>query len=398
MTATRAQVFLFPQKEKSIKRYHQWIFSGAIESIEGTAIEGDLVDVYSAEKEFLAIGHIQSGAIAVRILSFEPVEIDENFWFSRLNAAFDLRKNQLLSKQNQTNAYRLVHGEGDQLPGLIIDIYNKTAVFQAHSVGMYLARTQIAEALMKLAGLGIDSVYDKSSHALNLEEFDASDEFLIEGPRKEPKTVISEYGNTFVVNFAEGQKTGFFLDQRENRNLLGNYSKGKRVLNLFAYSGGFSVYALANGAEEVHSVDSSQSAIDLCNENIELNFGKGARHQGICEDGFQFLKNDLTEYDVVVLDPPAFAKHPKSVKNAHIGYKRLNQQAIKSMKSRSLLFTFSCSQAFSKEDFQRAIFSAARSAHREVRILHQLTQPLDHPINLFHPEGEYLKGFVLYII
>lgn len=399
MSTSAAKVILFPGKEKSIQRFHQWIFSGAIDKIEGTATEGDVVEVFSASNQFLALGHIQTGAIAVRILSFEPLEIDQSFWIDRITQAFELRKETLLKQQKQTNSFRLVHGEGDRLPGLVIDIYNQTAVFQAHSVGMFAARKAITEALMQIEGLVLESVYDKSSHTLNLGDFpDAEEGFLVEGTRSSAETTIQEHGNEFLVNFQEGQKTGFFLDQRESRSLLGQFSENRTVLNLFAYSGGFSVYALKNGAAHVDSVDSSESAIAMCNRNVELNFGTNASHTGICEDGFQFLKHDLRKYDVVILDPPAFAKHPKSVKNAHVGYKRLNQQAMKSMKPGSFLFTFSCSQAFSKDDFQKSLYSAARNAHRQIRIVIQLGQPVDHPVDIFHPESNYLKGFVLQVI
>ena len=399
MSTSAAKVILFPGKEKSIQRFHQWIFSGAIDKIEGTATEGDVVQVYSATDQFLALGHIQTGAIAVRILSFEPVDIDQSFWAERLSQAFELRKETVLKQQNETNSFRLVHGEGDRLPGLVIDIYNQTAVFQAHSVGMFVSRKTIADALLKIDELALDAVYDKSSHTLNLGDFpDAEEDYLVEGTHSSSETTIRENGNEFFVNFLEGQKTGFFLDQRENRNLLGQFSENRTVLNLFAYSGGFSVYALKHGATHVDSVDSSETAIAMCNRNVELNFGMSASHAGICEDGFQFLKQDLRKYDLVILDPPAFAKHPKSVKNAHIGYKRLNQQAMKGMKSGSFLFTFSCSQAFSKDDFQKSLYSAARNAHRQIRIISQLGQPADHPVDIFHPESNYLKGFVLQVI
>ncbi len=390
------KVILKSGKERSLERFHRWVFSGAIKTIDAPVTDGDLVDVVSNQGTFLARGHVQNGSIAVRILTFNEESIDQEFWNKQLQQAYAAREVTVLRTAENTNAFRLVHGEGDGLPGLIIDVYDSVAVMQAHSIGMYLHREAIAQALMQIEGLNLQAVYDKSGHALNLEEFeaDAGEGFII-GEVK--NVVVKEYGQQFHIDFENGQKTGFFLDQRENRALLGRYTKGKRVLNMFAYTGGFSIYALANGAEKVDSVDLSEPAIELTNRNVQLNFGAEERHNSYAVEAFKYMKGIQGEYDLMVLDPPAFAKHPGAVKNALKGYRRLNQIGFEQVAKNGIVFTFSCSQAISKDDFRKAVFSAAAAANRNVRILHQLSQPADHPVNIFHPESEYLKGLVLFV-
>jgi 23S rRNA (cytosine1962-C5)-methyltransferase len=381
-------------KDQSILRFHPWIFSGAIKKIEGNPAEGDLVAIHSERDEFLAIGHYQIGSITVRIISFSQVDIDDAFWKNKLCKAYQMRKSLGLAENPHTNVYRLVHGEGDGLPGLIVDIYNNTAIIQAHSIGMYHIRNQIAQAINEIYGDRLIAIYDKSEatlpHKANL---GAKNEFLLgSGTSGE----VVEYGNKFLVDWIEGQKTGFFIDQRENRKLVEFYSKDKHVLNMFCYTGGFSVYALRGSAKMVHSVDSSEKAIELTNQNVNLNFSS-ADHTAYQEDAFDFLNNIDNQYDIIILDPPAFAKHQNALSNALQGYKRLNAKAISKIKPGGILFTFSCSQVVDKEKFRQAVFSAATIAKREVSIMHQLSQPPDHPINIYHLEGEYLKGLVLYI-
>ena len=392
------KIILRRGKEESLLRHHPWIFSGAIYSIEDadSLAEGDLVDLYSSKGEFLARGHYQIGSIAVRVLTFEQEEISAEWWKGRIESAYDVRRTLGLTDCEHTTCYRLLHGEGDNLPGLVVDIYDSVAVVQCHSVGMYRSRHQIAEAIVAVFGSKIKAVYDKSSQTVpykaNLNPIDG---YLYGSADKD--NVVLENGHKFLVNWEEGQKTGFFLDQRFNRELVGRYAAGRRVLNTFCYTGGFSVYALAGGAKEVCSIDASERAIRLVDENIKLNFGEGAPHSSLACDAVEYLKDIGDKYDMIILDPPAFAKHHKVLGNAMQGYKRLNARALSQIKSGGILFTFSCSQAVSKELFRTTVFTAAAIAGRKVRILHQLTQPTDHPINIYHPEGEYLKGLVLYV-
>lgn len=386
-------------KEESLLRRHPWIFSGAIYDTDGQPEEGDVVDVHTAEGGFIARGHCGIGSIAVRVLTFDENEqIDAAFWRRRIGEAYAMRKALGLTDSQETTCYRLVHGEGDNLPGLIVDMYGTTAVIQAHSVGMYVARTEIAEALKTVYGPDkLTAVYDKSAGTIPPKSgIEAVDGYLF-GTSSAANTVVKENGNGFRANWEDGQKTGFFIDQRENRALVARYARGRRVLNTFCYTGGFSVYALQGGAAEVDSVDSSEKAVKLCSENIGL-ANPAVPHREIAADALDYVRNMPQDaYDLVILDPPAFAKHHKVVGNALQGYKRLNAAAISKMPPGGILFTFSCSQAVSREQFRTAVFSAAAIAGRRVRILHQLTQPADHPVNIYHPEGEYLKGLVLYI-
>lgn len=379
-------------------RRHPWIFSGAIHTTDAEPEEGDLVEVCTKSGDFIAIGHCSVGSIAVRVLSFEQTTIDQQWWNKRIAAALNLRRALGLVGNTKTTLYRLVHGEGDGLPGLVVDIYGDTAVMQAHTVGMHLARHEICTALRtSLEPLGLTAIYDKSSSTIPFKSgVDATDGYLWGASNP---AAVSENGCQFYANWEDGQKTGFFIDQRENRSLLGHYARGRRVLNTFCYTGGFSVYALAGGALSVDSVDSSAKAVELADRNIKLNFPtEAAPHRAIAQDAMDFIRDMEPEsYDLIVLDPPAFAKHQKALSNALQGYKRLNAKAIEKIAPGGILFTFSCSQAVSPIQFRTAVFSAAAIAKRRVRILHQLTQPADHPINIYHPEGEYLKGLVLYI-
>jgi 23S rRNA (cytosine1962-C5)-methyltransferase len=397
---TEAIVYLKKNRDEALARFHPWIFSGAVASIKGAPKDGDVVEVRSAANEFLAVGHYQRGSIAVRILSFTPTEIDAHFWQDALQKACRLRETLRLTGDAQTTACRLVHGEGDALPGLIVDLYGATAVVQAHSAGMFRARTDIAEALQKILGKRLLRVIDKSAHTAPTHSLPpaAGEAVLLAGaPAESTEELIWENGHRFLVDWRTGQKTGFFLDQRDNRQLLQHYANEKRVLNLFCYTGGFSVYALAGGAAEVHSVDSSQRAIDLTLRNVALH-AADAPHQAYAEDAFDFLHQSAdSAYDLMIVDPPAFAKHTGALRNALQAYKRLNAAAIAKIAPGGVLFTFSCSQVVGKIDFRNAVFSAAAIARRRVRILHQLTQPANHPINIYHPEGEYLKGLVLYV-
>ena len=389
------KVILKSGKDQSVRRYHPWIFSGAIKKIIGHVNEGDLVYVTDNKDEFLAIGHYQIGSIAVRIISFEEKEIDDAFWKDKIERAYQLRKMTGLATSETNNVYRLVHAEGDGLPGLIIDFYNGTAVLQMHSIGMYLNREHIVNALKEILGDKLTAVYDKSESTIPFKsEIEAKNGYLF---GQSSEKVVLEYGNKFKINWEEGQKTGFFIDQRENRKLLAEYSKGRSVLNVFGYTGGFSVYAMKGDAKLVHSVDSSKKAIDLTNENIELNFEDTSRHEAFAVDAFEYLNNIDNKYDLIILDPPAFAKHQNVLHNALQGYKRLNIKAIEQIKPGGILFTFSCSQVVSKENFRKTIFTAAANTGRNVRILHQLNQPVDHPISVYHPESEYLKGLVVYV-
>ena len=382
-------------KEESLKRFHPWIFSGAILRMDEGIEEGELVKVVTFDKGFIAIGQYQIGSIAVRILSFRDITIDQEFWESRLKAALNMRIAIGIADNPTNNTYRLVHGEGDMLPGLIIDCYGKTAVMQAHSVGMHVERLPICEALRSVMGSRIEHVFYKSETTLPFKaELGQQDGFLYGGS---DDNVAIENGLKFHVDWLKGQKTGFFVDQRENRTLLEKYSKNRSVLNMFCYTGGFSVYAMRGGAKLVHSVDSSAKAVELTNANIELNFPSDARHAAFCDDAFKYLDAHDAQYDLVVLDPPAFAKHRAALRNALKGYTRLNVKGFERIKPGGILFTFSCSQVVTKENFRNAVFTAAAQAKRKVRILHQLHQPADHPINIYHPEGEYLKGLVLYV-
>lgn len=382
-------------KEESLKRFHPWIFSGAILRMDDGIEEGELVKVVTFNREFIAIGHYQIGSIAVRVLSFRDIAIDQEFWKSRLKAALDMRIAIGIADNPANNTYRLVHGEGDMLPGLIIDCYGKTAVMQAHSVGMHVERLPICEALRSVMGSRIEHVFYKSETTLPFKaELGQQDGFLYGGS---DDNVAIENGLKFHVDWLKGQKTGFFVDQRENRTLLEKYAQNRSVLNMFCYTGGFSVYAMRGGAKLVHSVDSSAKAVELTNANIELNFPSDARHAAFCDDAFKYLDAHDAQYDLVVLDPPAFAKHRAALRNALKGYTRLNVKGFERIKPGGILFTFSCSQVVTKENFRNAVFTAAAQAKRKVRILHQLHQPADHPINIYHPEGEYLKGLVLYV-
>lgn len=393
------KVYLRRGKEESLKRFHPWVFSGAIERMDDGIEEGDIVDVITHYGDFIARGHFQRGSIMVRILTFDDEPIDDGYWQQRLRVAYDVRKN--MNFGAQTDAYRLVHGEGDCLPGLIIDIYGKIAVMQAHSIGMHVCRKEVGKALMAVLSDSIENVYYKSEMTLPFKE-EVVNGFLY-GETKDD--IAIENGLKFHVDWLRGQKTGFFVDQRENRALLEKYSAGRRVLNMFCYTGGFSFYAMRGGAEVVHSVDSSEKAIALTNSNVELNFPNDSRHKAFCEDAFKFLSNipggnipdSQSPYDLIILDPPAFAKHRGALHNALKGYTRLNAKAMEKIAPGGILFTFSCSQVVTKENFRNAIFTAAAQSGRKIRILHQLHQPADHPINIYHPEGEYLKGLVLYI-
>ena len=376
-------------------RFHPWVFSGAIQSIEGNPEEGDLVEVYGTNQHFLAIGHYQIGSIAVRILSFKPITIDADFWVERIRVAYAIRRELGLAGVENNNTFRLIHGEGDNLPGLVIDMYAHTAVMQAHSVGMHYARHEIAEALKTVLGDTLQNIYYKSEATLPYKaNLGSEDGYLYGG---EVEDIATETGLKFCVDWQKGQKTGFFVDQRENRSLLERYAKGHSVLNMFCYTGGFSFYAMRGGAEVVHSVDSSAKAISLTNKNVELNFPGDQRHKAFAEDAFKYLEKMGSNYDLIILDPPAFAKHKNVLRNALQGYRKLNAIAFEKIKPGGILFTFSCSQVVSKENFRLAVFSAAAQSGRSVRILHQLTQPADHPVNIYHPEGEYLKGLVLYV-
>lgn len=388
------RVILKRGKEESIKRFHPWIFSGAIARADKME-EGDLVTVYTHDGALLGNGHFQIGSIAVRLLTFDDTEIDEQFYVKRLTAAYGLRK-ALGLMRDDNNAFRLVHGEGDFLPGLVIDIYGHTAVMQAHSPGMHFARNIIAQALTELPGNLVHNVYYKSETTLPYKaQLDPQNDYIVGSYDTD---VAIENGLKFHVDWLKGQKTGFFVDQRENRRLLEHYAAGRRVLNMFCYTGGFSFYALRGGATLVHSVDSSAKAISLTNANVALNFPDCDRHKAVAEDAFKYLDEMRKgDYDLIVLDPPAFAKHKSALRNALIGYRKLNAKALEKIETGGILFTFSCSQAVNKEQFRLAVFSAAAQTRRKVRILHQLTQPADHPISIYHPEGEYLKGLVLYV-
>lgn len=389
------KVVLKSGKDQSLKRFHPWIFSGAIKEIYGKPAEGELVEVFSNKDEFLAIGHYQIGSIAVRVVSFEDIEIDYDFWKQKVQSAWEMRKMLGFASNPETNVFRLIHGEGDNMPGLIVDFYNGTAVIQTHSVGMHLIYAELAKALQDVLGDALKAVYYKSDKTLPFKaDLDSQDGYLF---GNESETEVMEYGLKFKVDWESGQKTGFFVDQRENRKLVEHYSNGRDVLNMFCYTGGFSFYAMQGGAKLVHSVDASEKAIDLTRENVELNFPGDKRHEALVADGFEYLKDIQDKYDLIILDPPAFAKHRNALTQALRGYKRINTRAFEQIRSGGILFTFSCSQVVTKDKFREAVFSAAAISGRKVRILHQLSQPADHPVNIYHPESEYLKGLVLYV-
>ena len=382
-------------KEESLKRFHPWIFSGAIEHLPENIQNGDIVQVITHDGDFIAKGHYQIGSIAVRVLAFENEEINESFWEKRINAAYLVRQAIGLANHSNNDTYRLVHGEGDNLPGLVIDCYGPTAVMQAHSVGMHLNRHEIAKALVKVLGDKIRNIFYKSETTLPLKAQLGQENGFIYGG--DVQDIAIENGLKFHIDWLRGQKTGFFIDQRENRHLLEKYALNRSVLNMFCYTGGFSVYAMKGGASLVHSVDSSAKAIELTQQNVELNFPGDKRHQAFCDDAFKYLDANHDKYDLIILDPPAFAKHRGALRNALKGYTRLNVKGLEHIRKGGILFTFSCSQVVTKEQFRQAVFTAAALTGRNVRILHQLHQPADHPINIYHPEGEYLKGLVLYV-
>ena len=390
----RIKIVLKSGKEQSIRRFHPWIFSGAIKKIYGNPLEGDLVDIYDNENQFLAVGHYAPSSISVRILSFEPVLPDIDFFREKIKKAITYRKALGIIDNPDINVFRLIHGEGDGLPGLIVDYYDGVAVMQMHSIGFHRIRKEIASLVAELMKDRIIAVYDKSEGTIpHMSGVIATNEFLIgnSGP-----VIVTENGYKFKIDWTTGQKTGFFIDQRENRKLLENYTEGKSVLNMFGYTGGFSVYAMKN-ASVVHTVDSSSPAIDLAKENVRLNFGEDKRHEAFQVDAFGYMNQIKDQYDVIILDPPAFAKHNNALANALQGYKRLNLKAIEQIKPGGIIFTFSCSQVVTRENFRKSVFAAAANTGRSVRILHQMSQPPDHPVNIYHPESEYLKGLVIYV-
>lgn len=398
------KIILHPGKDQSPKRFHPWIFSGAIKKAPENLQNGDIVEVYSSKNEYLGTGHYQKGSIMVRLFSFGKIVPDASFWKSKIQAAYNYRQAIGLTNDPDTNVYRLVYAEGDGLPGLVIDYYNGTAVIQAHSIGMYRERVQITGALQEIYGAQLKSVYDKSKESLgssglkipipNEEEFGLKNGYLL-GSDSEKQ--VLENGNKFHIDWEEGQKTGFFIDQRENRKMVAEFASGKKILDCFCYAGGFSTYALKAGALQVHSVDSSKTAIRLTDTNIGLNFGKDTRQISFLADAFDFLEDRASEYDMMIIDPPAFAKHRDARHQAVMGYRRLNALAIKGIKPGGIIFTFSCSQVVDKYLFHGAITAAAIETGRTVRILKYLSQPADHPISIYHPEGEYLKGMILYV-
>ncbi|HKI88044.1 MAG TPA: class I SAM-dependent rRNA methyltransferase [Draconibacterium sp.] len=395
MPADYTKVILKSGKDQPLKRFHPWIFSGAIKKIYGNISEGDLVAVYSNKDEFLGVGHYQIGSIAVRIVSFTEVTPDYTFWKTKIEKAWKLRQSLGFGENEETNVFRLIHAEGDGMPGLIMDYYNGTVVMQMHSIGMYFIREELVKALREVLGEKLKAVYDKSAKTLPFKaDIELKDGFLF-GDASENEML--EYGLKFKVDWETGQKTGFFIDQRENRRLVQQFAQNRDVLNMFCYTGGFSLYALKGGAKLVHSVDASAKAIDLTNENVDLNFPGDKRHVAFVADAFEYLKDIQDKYNLIILDPPAFAKHHDSLHQALQGYKRINTRAFEQIRNGGILFTFSCSQVVSRERFREAVFSAAAISGRTVRILHQLTQPTDHPVNIYHPESEYLKGLVLFV-
>lgn len=388
-------IYLKKGKEESLRRFHPWVFSGAIHHADEDIEEGETVRIIAENGDFIATGHFQIGSIAVRVLSFNDIEINDEFWKNRLQQALDMRIGAGIADNADNNTYRLVHGEGDNLPGLVIDCYGKTAVMQAHSVGMHIHRNTIARILTEVMGDRIENVFYKSETTLPYKAELGQENGFIYGESND--NIAMENGLKFYVDWLKGQKTGFFVDQRDNRSLLEHYAKNRSVLNMFCYTGGFSFYAMRGGAKLVHSVDSSAKAVELTNANVSLNFPDDDRHKAFCEDAFKFLDNAKDVYDLIILDPPAFAKHRTALRNALKGYTRLNVKAFERIKPGGIVFTFSCSQVVTKEHFRNAVFTAAAISKRKVRIIHQLHQPADHPINIYHPEGEYLKGLVLYV-
>lgn len=389
-------ITLKPGKEQSLLRFHPWIFSGAIAKMSGEPEEGEVVEVHDTLGSFLALGHFQKGTIMVRVLSFVPTHIDQQFYTDRIREAYSMRKQIGLAESEDTNAFRLIHGEGDYLPGLVIDMYNGVAVVQMHSVGMYRDREYIYKALVEVVGSHLTAIYNKSEDTLPFKaDLDVQNAYVY-GQRPADNTA-KENGILFYPDWEKGQKTGFFVDQRENRALIERYSKGRNVLNMFCYTGGFSMYAMRGGAAKVHSVDSSERAIELTRNNVELNFPGDPRHEATAEDAFKFMGETKGEFDLMILDPPAFAKHYNVLNNALKGYRRLNTKALEMIKPGGILFTFSCSQVVSKEIFRTMVFTSAARAGRRVSVIHQMTQPADHPVNIYHPEGEYLKGLVLQV-
>jgi 23S rRNA (cytosine1962-C5)-methyltransferase len=390
----RVKIVLKSGKEQSLMRFHPWVFSGAIKKIYGNPAEGDLVDVFDNKDNFLATGHYAPSSIAVRVLSFEQITPDINFFREKIKSAIAYRKSVGIIGNPSINVYRLIHGEGDGLPGLIIDFYNGVAVMQMHSVGFYLIRKEIASILVEIMHDQIIAVYDKSEGTIpHMSSIAGRNEFLY---GTSESVVVTENGYKFRIDWTTGQKTGFFIDQRDNRLLLEKYTEGKRVLNMFAYTGGFSVYAMKK-ASLVHTVDSSFPAIELADENVKLNFGEDKRHESFQVDAFDYMNNIKDQYDLIILDPPAFAKHNNVLANALQGYKRLNMKAIEQIKPGGIIFTFSCSQVVTRENFRKSVFAAAANTGRSVRIMHQMSQPPDHPVNIYHPESEYLKGLVIYV-
>lgn len=389
------KIILKPGKEQSVYRFHPWIFSGAIKTMAGKPKEGEPVEIFSSADECLGTGHFQQGSIAVRMLSFKPAQLNTAFWKGKIINALGLRKLCKLAESSHTDVYRLVNAEGDGMPGMIIDFYNGTAVMQAHTPGMYMIRNELAEVLKDVLKENLTSVYYRSAPGAAGRNGRQDNRYLAKG---ESGAIINEYGHKFSVDWEGGQKTGFFIDQRENRKLVGDYSQGKKVLNMFGYTGGFSVYALSGGASQVDTVDSSAKAIEKAHENVKLNFPSDKRHNAYCSDVFDFFREQSNGYDIVILDPPAFAKGMKARNNALQAYRRLNAKALEKVTPGGLLFTFSCSQVVSKEQFRQAVYSAALQSAREIRILHQLSQPADHPVSIYHPEGEYLKGLVLQVL
>lgn len=389
------KIVLKSGKDQSLKRFHPWVFSGAIKKMYGPVSEGDLVTVYSNQNEFLGIGHYQIGSIAIRIVSFKEIDPDFDFWKMKIEFAWNFRKNLGYTENTETNVFRLIHAEGDGMPGLIVDFYNGTAVMQMHSIGMYLIREELVKAMQEVMGDKLKAVYNKSAKTLPFKAEIACEDGYLLGEKSEVE--VLEYGLKFKVDWELGQKTGFFIDQRENRLLVQKYAKNRDVLNMFCYTGGFSFYAMKGGANSVDSVDASAKAIDLTIENVALNFENDTRHKAFTADGFEYLKDIQDKYDMIILDPPAFAKHRNTLPQALQGYKRINTRAFEQIRKGGILFTFSCSQVVSKDRFREAVFTAAAISGRTVRILHQLSQPTDHAVNIYHPEGEYLKGLVLYV-
>jgi len=389
------KIILKPGKDRSVFRYHPWIFSGAIARADGHPQEGELVKVYSSDNRYLATGHCQIGSIAVRILTFTDEPINYSFWKKRIEKAYQKREAIGLTPTPDNNVFRLVHGEGDNLPGLVIDYYAGVAVIQFHSVGMFLEKNNIVKALSEVLGSQLTAIYDKSEGTLPYKAAIEPKNGYLYG--KAENFIALENGLKFNVDWLEGQKTGFFIDQRENRKLLEKYAYRKQVLNMFCYTGGFSFYAMRGGAESVDSVDVSARPIKLTKKNVKLIFPGDTRHKAFAEEAFRFLEDSYNKYDLIILDPPAFAKHQNVLNNAIQGYKKLNRKGIEVIKPGGIIFTFSCSQVMTRELFRQTVFTAAANTGRKVSVLHQLTQPADHPVSIYHPEGEYLKGLVLYV-